>query len=963
MAVVRFNSATENVIGQLQRAGNAANRQALAESMQPPTDYIDTGGYTRIDLGLDQAREILAAVKGEGRPGYVLLLTDGVPTQPGDVPNQEKAVQGTMAVLQEMGTQVLPVVLCNEKAGCPDDSFIIQTIGRTPAKARTAQDLLQVFSSLLAEMKPDLHVVEQAGGGTLGFTIRPAHGAQQLVVVADKDGLQALKRDGNPVAVSRAYQDDNVLVNVVDAQGLAAGDWTVETRGASGFAVVQTDTYPELTFPPSSVPGSTVAPYYVPTGKPVAILADIIGPGSEEPLSLGDGTALKPFAPGEKLLWTVLPGATDGFTLQVGDDTAPLQIQRRFQLQARPDVPMLLAVSPAADTPCTAGAGCPLKAAFGPGADVGETQGMVYVTDESADGKLVHSAPMVCSGRECTDEALGFIRLDGHRYTVRFFVQARSGGVLFGDWAETTLTVSPSVGLRGLPASLDLKTQPADGWPVTVSTGTIQDLGQLRATIVLTRTEDNRRVADAQVVFNAGLAAAGEQTTTLRVVVPDGMRPGNYQGEISFSVDNPPQGEGVALPAPVPVSLSLAKPAGEILDSAVDFGSVLFDTSPNFRLNETALVGVAFKDQPFEVVPSLVDSTCPDLSVEAGRPELQGGSYRLPLTLHSSRPVLPQTCSGTLNMGGPSADYEILANQTIAWRVVIPEVEWQLVGVERTGTKTSDLAFGNIGRPGERGGVVLLIRYSGQAPFSLQLVDLAGEADQGGAIVSADRVALATGEVTPQAGSPGVYRVPVDLVVRRSLPQASPLATWLSGTDYSGRLHLDIVGLPSQSPREVSFRFHNPGLFQRYIAPFYGLWWPGVVTYPLSVLVPLVLLALLWLRRRDAAVEQILQSQGAASAGAEDRASATGATRPPEAAPSRSTGAGQSASRASAPAAGSFQVPKRPLRQGRKSPGSSPRTGSPASPSRQAESDARSFERPSSLPSRPLRPSGSRRAR
>ena len=175
-----------------------------------------------------------------------------------------------------------------------------------------------------------------------------------------------------------------------------------------------------------------------------------MGPGSAEPLQLEDGTVLKPYGAPGGLLWTVLPGASDGFTLQVGDDKAPLQIQRHFSSQARADLPGVLVVSPTAGSPCTAEAACPLRAAFGPGAEVSEMQGMVYVSDQSDGGKLAYSGPMVCAGRECVDEARGFQRLDGHHYNVRFFVQARSAGVLFGDWAETAWAVAPAVRLRGV---------------------------------------------------------------------------------------------------------------------------------------------------------------------------------------------------------------------------------------------------------------------------------------------------------------------------------------------------------------------------------------------------------------------------------------------------------------------------------------------------------------------------------
>jgi hypothetical protein len=967
LSVVRFASTAEDVTGQLRPVGSPAGRNGLIDAIRPPTDYAANGGYTRLDLALARAEQILAAdAKTESRPRYVLLLTDGVPTQPGDVPSQAEPVQHAMSALHELGAQVLPVVLCNDKAGCPDDSFIRGNIGRAPEQAKTPADLLQVFSSLLAQMEPGLHVLAQGNGTELTFNIRPEHGAQRLVIVAGKDDLQALTRDGSPVPVSSAYQGDNILVNAVDAAGLAAGKWTVQTQGSGAFVVVQTQTYPDLIFPPSSIPGSSAAPIYVPAGKPVALLAKIVGPGSTEPLHLDDGTVLQPYGGPGGPLWTVLPGATNGFTLQVGDDKAPLQIQRSFSLQARADLPTVLPVSPTAASPCAAGAACPLRVAFGPGAEVAELQGMVYVSDESAGGKLVYSGPMICTGRECADEARGFQRLDGHHYTVRFFVQARSAGVLFGDWAETTLAVAPAVHLQGLAGTLDLETQPASGWPVTVTSGTIEDLGQLHANIALTRTEDNAPVPDARVHFSAGLRATGQQTATLRVVLPDALRPGNYRGQITFAVDRPPAGNQVLLPAPIPVSLALARPAVEVQSSTVDFGSVLFSTSPNFRIDRSASIIVAYNETPFQIVPTLSQSNCQGLSVVAGEPAPQGDHSQVALTLRSSGPISPQTCSGTITLNGPSEDYEIQSNRTITWRLVVPTAEWQLVGIERAGSTVSDLAFGNIGRPGDRGSAVLLIRYTGQPPFSLDLLDLQGQADRGSATISKSDLELATGNITARPGEAGLYSVPVDLVVGRSLPQRSQGAAWFYGTDYSGKVHVDIAGLPNSSSLEVSFRLHNPGWTQRHIAPFYTLMWPGLLTYPVSILLPLVLFAFIWLRKKDADVERYLQGANGAPFPV-DVADGEGAPAPTPtgapAAPRRdATAAGRTSVQSSPGRAASKQVPRRPTRPSERPVGHAGTTPGLTPAPRPPAAESRRPERPASPPSRPPRSRGTNKA-
>ena len=827
VAIVRFNAESQDIIGRLQPVGNRNSRQSLLESVRPPDDYERAGGYTRIDLGLGRAVQILKTAEGPARPRYVILLTDGVPTQEGSRP-QDQAIKQSVAELERLGAQVFPVFLCNDKAGCPDDSFVKRTMGKAPDKAKTADELLRVFSAVFAKMKPDLHVVDRRNAsGDIEFKIREAHGAQQLVVVAENGGLVALKRDGNAETISRAYQDPNILMNVVEAGKLAPGVWTVTTKGDSSFAVAQSETVPELVYPPPSVPGSAAAPHYVPTGKPVLVMAKITGPGAGEPLRLNDTTLLEPMAPGDPVRWIVLPGGAGDLTLQVGEDTSPLQIRRSFHLETRADLPTALALSPAAGAACLAGEPCPLKAGFGPGAEVEDLQAMVHVTDETQDGKLVYSGPMTCTGRECADPAQAFKREDGHTYTVRFLLQGRSNGVLFSDWAESTLAMDPAVYLRGLPPSLNLKTQPAGGWPITVVAGTTEDLGQLRASIALTRTNDSAPVPDVQVDFTAEVSGAGEQQASLKVTPPTGLRPGSYEGLISFATDRPSTGRKVRLPSPIPVSLNLSWPAAQIADATVDFGTVLFDTSPNFRVNETAYVPLAFDESPFNLTPEPIGSSCPGLELVAGPPEMQGQAYRLPLTLRSSGPIAPQTCAGTFALRGPSEDYDVNPETPLSWRLVIPAVEWEILGVRQGGASASDANMGSLGRAGERKGATLRVRYTGKPPFSLQLSDLSATAERAGVAVGKDDLDLVAAPAVQQAGAGDEYQVPIELLVLRSLSQASPLARWLSGTDYSGKLNIRVAGLPASESQEVSFRLHNPSLYQRYVQPFYRLLLPG----------------------------------------------------------------------------------------------------------------------------------------
>jgi hypothetical protein len=557
----------------------------------------------------------------------------------------------------------------------------------------------------------------------------------------------------------------------------------------------------------------------------------------------------------------MLPGP-GGLTLQVGEDVGPLQIRRAFRVETRADLPTVLALAPSADAACLPDEPCPLKAGFGPGAEVADPQAMVYVRDETQGGKLVYSAAMTCAGRECADSAQAFKRESGHTYTIRFLLQGRSNGVLFGDWTESALAIAPAVYLRGLPPTLNLKTQPVGGWPITVVAGATEDLGQLWATIALTRTNDNTPVADVQVNFTARISGAGEQPASLQITPPTGLRPGVYEGLLSFAIDKPAAGRKVRLPATIPVSLNLARPAAQIATAAVDFGAVTFDTSPNFRVNETVYVPVAFDVAPFNLKTEPIASSCSGLELVAGPPEAHGQAYRLSLTLRSAGSIAPQTCSGTLTLRGPTEDYDVNPATPLSWRLVIPAVEWEILGVRQGGASASDANMGSLGRAGERAGATLLARYTGMPPFSLQLADLHATTEQANIVIGRDELDLIAAPAAQQADAANEYHVPIELLVRRSLPQGSPLARWLSGADYSGILKLQVVGLPASQTQEVRFRLHNPSLYQRYVQPFYRLLLPGIVTIPLSIVIPLLLLVLIWKRSKDASIERLMRRAG-----------------------------------------------------------------------------------------------------
>ena len=101
----------------------------------------------------------------------------------------------------------------------------------------------------------------------------------------------------------------------------------------------------------------------------------------------------------------------------------------------------------------------------------------------------------------------------------------------------------------------------------------------------------------------------------------DALRPGDYTGEITLEAKSPaglPMNVMLRPAAQIDVSLTVPRPLARIRSQAVDFGDVLFDTSPNFRLDREAFLTVDFSGRPFALTPSLESAPCDGLAITAG---------------------------------------------------------------------------------------------------------------------------------------------------------------------------------------------------------------------------------------------------------------------------------------------------------------------------------------------------------
>jgi len=854
IAVVRFDNLAGGVgdLGILQPVGAGENRRRLTESLQPPDDYLPRG-YTRIDLGLQSAIDILNGARVPGRSQYIILLTDGEPSQPGNVANQSERVTAQIEEMQAAGVSVFPVVLCNPTAGCAGEFLKERFAEGGVREAASAQDLVRVFSEIFATMKSDRSVLSGRNAqGALQFNTRAPHGVRNIALVTPRGGLVGLQLGDQPVLPQAVLSDPNIDVNRVEGEALQAGIWTASTSDFSGFAVVQTNSYPELLNPPPSIATSPASVRYYPAGKSLLLVARSTGPGAEEAIYLNGKTPLEPFGEsGLKAL--ILREETGEIRLQLGDDQSPLQLVRTFRMEARTDLPKAEIFSPSGTTSGILENGhVRLNVGFTSAAGLQELAATVFVTDESKDdqggGRMVYQANLTCLESTCSDE--NFVPGDGRAYKVTYLIQAVKDGLRFSDWGESDFSLKPAVYMRGLPTAFDLAQMPADGWPIEVGSGTTEAIGALVAQLTLRHLESDEAAIGTALTFEMDVPENGTATAPLLVNGLAQLRPGTYAGEITFTVQNPNgrpmQNIDIRPTTGIPVTFFVPRPVARIEGEQANFGETLFDTSPNFRLAQEQFIPLLFEGNPFDFTINMQESNCPDITIIQGELQLQeGGRALLPLQLSSRGPVQPGVCSGMIALSGPTADYDVYP-AAISWQTRVNNIEWSVV--------STALNLGNFQDAGAEAKAVLLVRFSGKTPFVLQMEDIKvnGRNEEGDILLTNANLEMPPIEINGPPTEAGLYEVPMTFIARQ------PIAfDPLRGTFYNGELSIGVVGL-ADAPQAIGLSFVSPGLAQRYLLPYllpvYSM--PlALCTGPLTILLLLVLVARV--RGRDINEEEL----------------------------------------------------------------------------------------------------------
>ncbi|MFN2203639.1 MAG: VWA domain-containing protein [Caldilineaceae bacterium] len=842
IAVIRFDTAAEGVgaMGSLQRVGTDVERQQLIQSLQPPTDYFRRG-YTRIDLGLQTAMDLLAQSRESGRNQYIVLLTDGEPTHPGGPEGVKADIARQVETLIADDVLTFPVVLCNPTAGCQGEFLREQFADFGVDEATTAESLLRVFSDIFAQMKPDRSVISSKGQ-SVRVSTRAPQSVRSMSFVTGRDGLLALTRDDEPVPLRTTLDDPNIDVSVLDAATQNEGQWAAQVAESGGFVVVRADSYPELVSPPPSVAESPASVRYYPAGTTPLLIARGVGPAANEPLLYNGQLPMEPF--GQSDLRFLLPSDVSSLVrLQLGEDGSPLQLARSFRVEPREGLPNAVVISPAAGSDGRVADGkMRLEVGLRGGEPASDIHATVYVFDmvSGANGgdnrTLVYTASMACGDRTCTDES--FLPEDGRTYEVMFVVDGEVKDLRFGDWVQTTVGLEPAIYLRGLPSQLDLAQMPDGGWPVELASGTVEEIGLLSADISLRDVETGETVKDVTLDFMPDVPEEGSLSTALRIDGLDTLRPGEYEGEIKLEARSP---SGLPMnvrirPAPeIPLTLSVARPLARVRSQALDFGDILFDTSPNFRLDEEAYLTVDFSGDPFPLTAELVSDNCSELSIVAGDAQSRLGQTVVPLHLTSPRAIQPGSCTGTIRLSGPD-EYHDITPASVDWQVHVADVEWSIVD--------GNIDLGDLQDAGKRVEETLRVRFSGKTPFLLEMEDIqaVGSNLPEGAptALASDYIDMPPVEVDGPPLDDGTYLVPVTLIARQAIPHDA-----LRGSFYTGQLGLRVAGLDDAAkPLDIAFR--SPSLYQRYLAPIivpvYSLPWV-LCTAPLTLLLLLVIIA------------------------------------------------------------------------------------------------------------------------
>jgi hypothetical protein len=822
---------------------------ALMAVLVPPGDY-SSRGRTMIHEGLKKASSLLTQRSSDDakRPGYILLLTDGVPYGPSgnearDLATQKKDVTDTMQELNKKGVTVYPVQLCAVE-GCATDPSkkafdFLKNMNSSPAQVSSAGELASTFSQVYSRMKPDLHVIP-GNNGHLEFTSEAKHGVSLIDVVTPASNPTTLRVGDNndPGATVWKVQDNNITVYTAK-DGVQTGRWFLD-GGAGLFAVVHTLAYPEVAFPPANPADPDRR--YVPSNKEVLVLAYFAGvPGSMQDLFINN-EPFRPFTAGDSntpaLGMRLMPvfDSQTRYTLQIGR-SAPgtLEIKRDFTFIADPSLPKVTTKEPEG---CRAGEPCQLEASFDGSQPLKDLKGTVYINDPTLPAEnssvLVKALQCDVASRKCSDNS--FVPEEDREYDIIYTLEARMASGekrYFGDWAGTSLNIKPSISITGLTVPLDLSTQPGNGWQATVISTGKGDYGRLVATLNLTN-DKKQAVSGVSAQLGPEMEhAQGTKGTTLLVAGLQNLETGTYSGEINFTLQSPPANPP-KMPPPIPVTYVVGMNEANVVAGKLNFGIIPDSADRTATLNITRSVQILFMKATFPLVVTDVEEveaeppTCGEYGVivDVGTQPPSGsppGEYPVEFIVSSTRNIPPMVnCIGVVHLRGPDETSYAVTPNVVPWLFSVAQVNWKPLGgvVIDSGSSTryrtdGEVRFGEITYKDEVARAQLEVEFTGSPPFTLVADSLV--AGKGGTTDVLSDLDLGWAVLNPptRINENHIYTLDVTLTVRRNVIDHE----WWNGADYSGTLNLRVPELPDgtegASSQSIKFSFRSTSWLQR----------------------------------------------------------------------------------------------------------------------------------------------------
>lgn len=679
IAFVRFDSKAESIgrNGFIQ-AGSQGQRTELLSALVAPDDYTKRG-WTRIDLGFDQAVSLLTGRNrsDQSRPAYILLLTDGKPT--GATENEQNSlITNLKKKLTDsgLGYDVFPMRLCAKDGDC-DATFLTRAFGYADV-VNSAEQLLEKFASIYQQMKPGIQVVPTSKDGEIRVRVRAEHGVTWIKVVSPRTAAKLIGSTKIAPNATSIPIDGNVRL---DAFNFAQPEESIDTWSTPGsFAVIRTRTDVKLIHPPSANDTPVGIVRYVAKGSSVINMLQITEPGGNEPVKTSNSNVtLERFQLPNQRFYESSAGTRD-IEIQVGDDDEPLQITRKFRFQEIDGAPGMTINS----IECGTSNKCVITAQFTSSDNIDAPSATAYIRISPTE--WLDPISLSCSGIKCTGE---FLSSEGINYDVFVLGRARwrETNQWFGNSARKSQQTSASLTIKNLPAPLVVQPQAENSWNIQITSTAAESLGQLKASVLLSDDKGTPFTNQLQAQVNVQITQAGTYEAALTILGADKLPVGSYTGKLRWEVNNLPI--NFKMPSDSDITIQVDAPKANINMSElvinVDSPQVI-DTVIDVPVRYVSLAG---NDEYLTLrATSVTNMSCSEAKIDVT--VLDQTSTNIVLNIKSSRELQNlENCNGEVFFTTTNTNASISPDR-LPWKITFIPPDWEFHGSYENGAFTAE---------------------------------------------------------------------------------------------------------------------------------------------------------------------------------------------------------------------------------------------------------------------------------